>query len=437
MTTLHLLGVSFRTAPVAVREALSYDGPQAQALLERAAAEQGIEAMVLSTCNRTEFYIVGDDARVAANPCVSQLMQRVQRERQFAPIADESCHRYRLVGTEAAEHLMRVACGLDSAIVGDMQILGQLKQAKGVASQAGTLGAHLERATTHAVRAGKAARTRTHISVGAASLGSAIASMVYASAPMSLARRKIVIVGAGKVARDVIRALCKRGDPEITIINRTQARAQTLANACGGRTAPLHALEQALERADFVVAATGAREPILRADALRSIAAARQGDKLRIFDAGMPRNVEHSDAVMLVDIDGIAERQAHVVAARKAAVPAVECIVAHELMRYATWLKTAPLEQALRDLFLQVEVTTRDSGAELAELGVAQDDAEAVVSRSLRRLLHGHAQRLRQLAREDVAREPSSAGSKISPDRASVLTHRGHVPVREVAALSG
>jgi hypothetical protein len=186
--------------------------------------------------------------------------------RPDAPILHDECHRYQLSGQEAVRHLLTVACGLDSAIPGDSQILGQVKTAMNIAVHNGTIGGTLHRALTLAVRAGKRARTEIRFGWGSASLGSAIADLLAErDADQDAANRlpKVSIIGAGDMARDIGQHLAKRGGRQITFLNRTNSKAAQLAELCGGNSLGWHSLESSLQGADVVIAATACISPIL------------------------------------------------------------------------------------------------------------------------------------------------------------------------------
>jgi glutamyl-tRNA reductase len=397
---LHLLGVSFRTAPVAVREALHFDREQALGFLQELSADHpDLEVLVVSTCNRSEFYLVsGDGARA-----VEALLAALRRVRPDAPVLRADCPRYHLEGQEAARHLLRVACGADSQVLGDVQVLGQVRQAGGVADEAGTLGPRLRRLLGHAVRAGRRAREETAIGRGAASLGSALASLLSGRGS-----ERILVLGAGDVARDIGRHLAKRGLGPLWFVNRTEARAAELAAECRGASHPWSALETLLREADVVIAATSAL--VLGRDALDAAAAARPERPLLVVDAGVPRNVEAGSRVPVLDLDAIRERQAEAVAARQAALPEVEAIVADEVERFGRWVERGATEDLIRSLFAEAAVASREAAGLLAGAEPAGPaEVERVFVRSFKRLLHGHVRRLRAASPSDGASSLAAA----------------------------
>lgn len=399
---LHLLGVSFRAAPVAVREGLSFDRSAAVTLLSGvAAADRSVEALVLSTCNRTEFLLVAPDGE---DPTEAWLA-RLQRLRPDARVLRNDCHLYRLCGTAAVRHLFRVACGLDSAIVGDVQILGQIKEARAIAAEAGTLGHYLGRTVEHAIRSAKRARRDTNIGHGAASIGSVLAGMLE-DTPVS----KILIVGAGEVAHDLGRHLGKRRAGQFVVVNRTAGKAVALAAACGAMVRPWDDLADAVARAEAVVVATAAPEPILRCALLERVAASRAGLPFTVIDAGVPGNVERGSRVAVLDVDAIREHRERVLGVRVAAIPEVERIVSEELDAWQGWRSRQALEGVIKSLYREVTIASDETARQIAGAAtLGEGDLAGVIQRSLRRLLHEHVRSLRGLA---VAGVPQAASAE-------------------------
>jgi glutamyl-tRNA reductase len=395
---IYLLGVSFRTAPAAVRESLSFDASQAANLLRDSAKENSqLEAAVLSTCNRTEFYLAASPNGTHAR----DWLIRLRRLRPAAQILREDCRRYQKTGHTAARHLFRVACGLDSAVLGDAQILGQVKRAMAVAGASGTLGRTLEQLFQRAIRAGKRARETTAIGWGAAGVASAIASMIEAQWSEAKLERKILIIGAGKAARDVARHMVKRGLGKLIIINRTFAAATALAAECGGESLPWSSLLDTLVRCDGAVAATAASTPVLSRQLLERALRLRGGRPLLIVDAGLPRNVEAGAPVPLFDIDNIRERQALYVARRQAAIPEVERIIAKEMLGWRRWIATQPMESVIKQVYEQAFRQIGPTAQEIIQSGLSSEArVEEIIRRSYKKLLHDHVRSLRQLSPE-------------------------------------
>lgn len=391
---LHLLGVSFRTADVAVREALSFDQRQAAQLLwELGAIHRGIEALILSTCNRTEFYLAGPEPEA-----VDTLLKRLRSLRPKAPIHE--CQRYQLDGIEAARHFLRVSCGLDSAVLGDVQVLGQVREAVTTAGDCGTLGATLGRLTQHALRAGKRARSETSIGRGASSIGSALTDLLVAHPRIrrAPASNRVLLIGAGDVARSIGRHLSKNGFTDLHVVNRSAGRAAELGRHCGAEAHPWTERFDQVRTSDVVVAATSANEPVLWQSDLDEVLEVRGTEAPLFVDTGLPRNIEPGSRAAVIDIDGIRERQTEALAAREASIPDVEAILERELGSFREWKANAPREEAIRELFEDASLTSQQTAQlvqALAGTASATAEIERIVQRSLKRLLHRHVRRLR------------------------------------------
>jgi glutamyl-tRNA reductase len=394
---LHLLGVSFRTAPVAVREALSFNRSQAAALLHAATASMpGLEAVVLSTCNRTEFYL----AVPPGSEAVSHWLTYLTRVRPRAPILRSDCIRYELQGTAAARHLFGVACGLDSAILGDVQILSQVKEAPTVAATSGTLGSTLQRVFSQAVHAGKRARRETTIGQGAASVGAVLAALLAERCITPPGGRwlNILIIGAGAAARNIGQHVAKHHLGTVTFINRTYARAEALAAYCAGHALPWSALAEALVKADVVIAATAAPHPILTRPVLDDVLLRRPQRPLLVIDTGLPRNVEPGAVIDLLDIDAIRERQKEGLAQRRAAIPAVERIVAEEVNTWQHWRASLPVESLLKRLYQGAGLLSQEATQHVVTLDTPTPaHIERIIMQSFKQLLHRHARDVRRL----------------------------------------
>ncbi len=388
---LHLFGVNFRTASIAVRESLSCDRDRASELLRLTAAhDPRLEAVVLSTCNRTELY-------VAAPTNELPIEVRLRRSPLGTLALLKSDTRYQTGDDLAVRHLCRVACGLDSAVLGDTQVLGQVKSAFTDASRVGSLGGALHEAFVRAIGAGKRARNMTAISRGAASVGAALVEMMlqrrHDVAPDAL---HVVVLGAGKVAGQICRHLAKRGIGRMTIVNRTEARAASLARECGAQTAPLANSEALMRRADVIVTAVRSEKPILLGETLQRLVASRNGQGVLVVDAGLPRNVEVIPGVEILNVDSVVARRHSGLQERRAAVPAVERIVEEAVAEWTTWCASQPLERAIKELFAQVERVSRQNASQLASIsGMSDSEAKTALIKGFKRQLHPYVRELR------------------------------------------
>jgi len=399
MKELCQLGVNYRTAPAGVREALSFNRSEAMELLREAQREiPDLEAVVLSTCNRTEFYLLASRSSETL-PAWMNLLRRLRPE---APILRPECERYELRGAEAARHLFLVACCLDSSVLGDVQIFWQVRDAMERSRECGTLGKVLRQTFERAIQVGKRVRSETNISKGAASIGSALAGslMEYCRSTIKGQKPMILIIGAGTMGWDIGRQVGKRRFGDILFVNRTDEKAVQCARHCGGQGRAYSELAELLVQADVVIAATSASEPILRREELNRVLIERGGKPLMVIDAGVPRNVEGGSEVEVIDIDGIRESQENILAERRAAVPVAEEMVAEEIFLWKSWCASLPLEGVIKKLYLDATVMSHQTAKNLSRFGVLdRETTEEIVVRSFRRLLHDHVHRLRGMAK--------------------------------------
>ena len=330
MSQLFVIGLSHRTAPVDVREALALDDEAVRQQLQ-AAAELCGEAMVLSTCNRYELY-----GRLPSGDRGQELLSGIE-SLVTRPHAAAREHLYRLHGEPAIRHLFRVASSLDSMVLGEPQILGQVKQSFQLAQSTGTIGSTLGAALPHAFLVAKRVRTETAIGANSASVASvavSLASQIFGA----LRGHPVLLVGAGKMAELCARHLREASADQFLVVNRTRGRADELAGRLGGTAHDFGELETLLGRAAVVLCSTGSREPVLRAELLARVMKARRGRWLLLIDIAVPRDVEPQvgelDNVYLYDIDALQAVLAGNLSERQREAAAAEQIIAGELSRF-------------------------------------------------------------------------------------------------------
>ncbi len=398
ITGLHLLGASHRTASLETRHALALAPEAVREALRLARGEAALqESLVLSTCNRTEFYVVAADAG-AAEAAVRAVVARANGSDLLGP----GSHRYVLGDDEAARHLLRVAAGLDSMVLGEAEILCQVKEALALAGASGASGSVLDRLLTTALRAGKRARTETEVGAGSVSVASAavaLAGKIFGD----LGTRQVLVVGAGETARLAAQHFAVRRPAVLVIANRTLARAEALAGELGGEAVALDGLLPALASSDVVVCGTSAPRPLLGREAVRDALRARRGRPLLVLDLGMPRNVEPDvaalEGVFLHTVDAVRGHVDENLGRRRRAVPRVEAIVEEELESFLDWVRTLDVTPTLRALRERFEaVRAEEVGRHLGRF--SKEDAERVdsLTRSLvNKLLHTPMTRLKAL----------------------------------------
>ena len=411
MSEVLLLGVSHHTAPVAVRERLAFTDTQLPAFLQELVAVPAIrEAVAISTCNRTELYLVVSEAVEAETAALGALATRAGiRPTELTEVvyAPRNC--------DAARQLFRVVSGLDSMIVGEAEVQGQVRRAHETAIAAGTDGPLANRLFNAALKTGGRVRTETAIGEGGASVSS-VAVDLASEVLGDLADRHVVIIGAGETAELTASALAAKGVTTIFVANRHAARARSLAERFGGSVLPLDQLPEQLERADMMVASTASPHAIVGAEELAEVMYARGGRPLLILDIAVPRDVEHAcadlEGVTLVDIDGLQQVVDRNLQVREAEARLAEEIVEDELSRFASWLGSLdalPTIRALRehgdDIVEQVlaENAGRWDSASPRDLARVEAIAKAVMNR----LLHEPTIRLKSVGhgRQQLARE--------------------------------
>ena len=280
------IGLSHRTAPVELREHLAIPPEEVSAALERLVGSGAVsEAVILSTCNRVEVYVrpVGD--REAAFARVCDFLETLYHRPELRNVL------YRYEAHAAVAHLFRVAAGLDSLVVGEGEILGQVKSAYLLAQRLGKTGKITNVLFQRALFVGKQVRTQTRIAEGASSVGS-IAVQLAERIFGSLSNHRILIVGAGKMAEVTARSLLSQKARDITVLNRTPAKAEELAKRLNGASGPLERLPEALAESDIVICSAAAEKPLITTKMVEPIMKARHGRSLYFIDIAVPRNVE-------------------------------------------------------------------------------------------------------------------------------------------------
>jgi glutamyl-tRNA reductase len=418
---LALVGLSHRTAPIEVRERMAFAEDRLAEALRALAALPGVgEAMIVSTCNRVEIYAGLDDAAAVA------ALQRFLVDDRGLP-AELRAHLYAHDGQEALRHLFRVAASLDSMVVGESQILGQVKQAYAAALEAGTLGPVLQRSVPRAFQLAKRVRTETDVAKSSSSIASAavdLAAQIFGD----LDGRRVLVVGAGKMGELSARHLRAARIGELCVVNRTQARAVELAAKLGGQAAPWDDLDKLLARVDIVLCSTGASEPVLRRDRIERAMRLRKGRFLFLIDIAVPRDVEPEvgaiENVFLYDVDALDQVVQQNRAQRRSEAAAGEEMVEAELKRFVEHeqsLGVVPTIKLLRGRFL--EVARAEVERTLGKLSTSERDRqviEAMAEAIVNKLLHVPLTKLKEEARDNPDSELAATV------RALFDLHTGH-----------
>ncbi len=393
---LIVVGVSHRTAPLSIRERLAVPAEQLSAELDAVAKRAGLaEAVMISTCNRVEIIGTAEEPVRAERAMLDYWNGRVLPEQIDS-------HVYRHVGREAARHLFRVASGLDSMVLGEPQILGQVKDAYGVAQRTGTVGMQLGRSFERCFGVAKRVRTETALAAGNVSVSS-IACDLAEKIFGDLKDRRVLLVGAGKMSEVAARSLTASG-AHLYVVNRSPARAQSLAAACGGTPRPLEALATELAEADVVISSTAKQGYVVTYDLMQAVCKIRRYRPLFVIDIAVPRDVDpRIDSlrnVFLYDMDDLQKVSRENLAARERAIVPAEEIIEQELGELERFLRSVELTPTI------VALRERVHGVLRAELErtlpkLAVDDAsrrklEAMCDAMANKLLHQPLTELKQ-----------------------------------------
>ena len=401
-----LLSITHRTAPLAVRERVAFGPKEREELL---VAMSGItpEVVAIITCNRTEIY------GIYSSEQDTERALTLLAEHARLPVDKLDPHAERLQGLDAAHHLFRVAAGLDSMVVGEPQILGQVREAAEAARDAGVIGPVLSKLFNGAVETGKRARTETAISRGAASVSHAAVELGRRVLG-NLAGRRAVVIGAGEMGQLVARTLADHGVADLAVCNRTTEGAQDLAFAIGGRVVPWSDLGEALVTTDIVISATGSSEPILTAAFLEPVVERRNGRPLLMIDIAVPRDIEpvagELPGIHLRDLDALHDLRSANLRERADEIPLVDAIVEEQLASFLNWHRGRTVTPVIRELRHRMDtIRAQEVDKALRRLGHLEErDRQVVLALShaiANKLLHTPVTRLKETdAQEDYAR---------------------------------
>lgn len=410
--TLWVLGLNHQTAPVELRERVAFDaGALPTALSALRTLPQVEEAALLSTCNRTELYAVADDGQVLAN--------------WLATHADGlEAYLYRHRDADAVRHLFRVATGLDSMVLGEPQILGQVKDAWASAREHGALGSRLDRLFQQTFAVAKRARTDTRVGANPVSVASTAVRLAQDSFTR-LSDSTVLLIGAGETIELAARHLSEGRVRRLLIANRTLAHAQDLASRHGGYALPLGELERHLGEADVVFSATAAREPILLRAHVEQALARRRHKPMLLFDLAVPRDIA-ADVADLADaylytVDDLERAVEDNRRSRREAADAAEAIIELQVARYVETLQAGGRQEPLKRLRAHGEQARDDVLAKARQQLANGREPEAVLeflAHSLtNRLLHPPTAALREAALTGDA-ELARAADRLFPEKA-------------------
>jgi glutamyl-tRNA reductase len=351
---IYAVGVNHHSAPVEVRERLHLSDDEVLCYLEQHQGRLFREAAILSTCNRTELYAVPAEGDISGDELIESLLELRPQSRQ-----DRSAF-FRLFSCGAVSHLFKVASAVDSQILGDMQILNQVKVSYELAMKAGSIGNVFSHLYMGALHAGKRVRSETSIGIGAVSVSFAavdLARKIFTD----LHRKRALIIGSGETSILAARHLLSKGVENLSITNRTYENAKPFADETGARLLRFEGFPQILHEFDIIITATASPVPVVTRDAVHAAMRKRQNRPLLILDLAVPRDVDPEvnelSNVFLRDLDSIQGIIDQNLDQRRRQVPKADAIVTEEVVNFFLWYNTldaAPTIQQLREKFEQI-----------------------------------------------------------------------------------
>jgi glutamyl-tRNA reductase len=402
-----VVGLSHHTAPLPVREALAFPREGLADALERARSTAGLEeAVILSTCNRVEIYGRGREAGAA-----ERVARFLANHGRLAPEA--LTHLYRLEGEDAVRHAFRVAASLDSMVLGEPQILGQVKAAYEAAAAAASLGSMLNALRNRSIAAAKRARSETGIGQNAVSI-SFVAVELARKIFGDLRERGVLLVGAGKMSELAARHLVRGGARASVLGGRRFERAAELAASLGGRAAPFESLREELGKAEIVISGTGAPGIVIERADVEAAQAARRYRPLFLIDIAVPRDVDPESAkvkgVFLYDLDDLRSVADANLRERRKEAAAAEAIVEREVQEFMAWRKSLDVVPLVVELRQRGEAIRRreieKARARLGPLTPEQEKAiEGLTTSIVNKILHAPTVQLKEIASDGQAPE--------------------------------
>ena len=399
------LGLNHTTSSVALRERLAFNSHYLQSALARLGcgddpAWSSIkELAILSTCNRVELFAV-------ANTPILDPLEAFLSETQNCPRTEFSGALYRLLDGDAIQHLFEVAAGLDSMVIGEPQILGQVTDAYSTAREHGAAGKILSRLFQTAIRAGKRARTETTISQNPASIASIAVQLIAETVP-DLPAAKIMVLGAGEMAELAVESLRKRGARFVLVVNRTLQRAQTLASRWDGQAAALETLLDHLPDMDIVIASTGAPHIVICPSMVEQAMKRHPHRPLVFMDIAVPRDVDEEvrniSGVFVHDMDSLSNHLESNLAQREAEVPKVRAILAEEQAAFEEYLASLDVIPIIVDMRYQADTIrqeeVRKAIRRMPDLNPEMErQIDALTKSIVNKILHSPTVRLREEA---------------------------------------
>lgn len=371
-----LTGINHHSAPIEVRERAAFSAEALPSALARL-RQYVPHSIILSTCNRTEIYAAGAHAAATGDACIRYLEDELH-----IPGSSLAAYIYKAGGEDLIRHLCRVACGLDSMVLGEHEVLGQVRQALNAAEKAGMVSQALRHLFQGAIRCGRRAREETGISKNALSISS-IAVNKALSVISDISKASIMIIGAGEAGRLALRIARSRGAAGLAVVSRTQQRADGLAEQYGARPVSHERVTAELRGADIVITCAASPHPVLRHGQVGEAVEGRGGHPMVILDIAVPRNVEPSageiPGVHLYNIDDLNDIAEGHRLERETEVRAVEVIIGEETALLLKWWQSYNARPVIRSLMQRAEqIRAEQYGRSLKKLALSSEEQMAI-----------------------------------------------------------
>jgi len=433
--TFVVVGINHRTAPVEIREKMVFAGEELPEALRELVAVAGVrESMIVSTCNRTELYCYADTSPQALAQWLNHWHDLASHRLDLREAL------YQHQGNAAVQHVFAVACGLDSLVLGEPQILGQLKDAYRAAFEQGVTGPYLNRLLQTTFSVAKRVRTQTRIGANAVSVASAAVAMAR-TVFESFQQHTALLVGAGETIALAARHLHTHGLGRMIIANRSLPRAQELAAEFNAYAIGLEALDAHLVEADIVISSTASPTPVIKHAAVRDALRARRRKPMFMVDIAVPRDIEAEvselEDVYLFTIDDLQNIVSENIESRREAARDANQMIATETSQFEQQLKTLDAVSAIRQLRDEADVlrtqTVEQARRMLAAGREPQEALEFLATTLTNRLLHAPSQRLRQAAERGELELLQAAKTLFAPDAPAAQRDDNEIPPAQPA----
>ncbi len=348
------VAINHHTAPIEIREALYLQENEIRQFIRELQNELTSESCIISTCNRTEIYCIPKASSITYKEIQNFLLTR----KKVNNISDSNFRNYFSCG--AVNHLFHIAAGIDSLVIGDQQILGQVKDAYSIAAEENSIANYLQRVFQAALKVGKRVKTETEVFEGPSSI-SAAAVQLAGKIFSDLRKKKVLIIGAGETSRLTLQNLKQKNVQDITITNRTQSKAELLAKEFNASIISFLDFKEKLHEFDIIISATSSPEPLVLKSDMEKVMNLRKNQSLCILDIAIPRDFDPSikeiDNVFYNDIDALQIIVNQNLERRQAQIPKIKKIIMEELIELFSWynsLQISPIIKSLRDQFEQI-----------------------------------------------------------------------------------